>query len=122
MDVPGRLMGLMGVASMVCFWLGRNMTVFYAAALIYGIYSGCYYFVLVYYSLIHPVKAARNAGLNEVVVGGLGAPGPVIIGAIAQYTGISSLFGFFAAAVAVATLIHALAIMKLCSGKSVGGI
>jgi len=116
------LMGLAGVVSMACFRFGSSVNIFYIAAAVYGIYSGCYYFVFVYYSLIHPVKAARNAVINEIIVGGLGIPAPVVIGIIAQRTGIPPVFTFFTFMALLAVIIHITAVMRLHRTETGKGI
>ena len=120
--IPVALMGLAGVVSMACFRFGSSVNIFYIAAAVYGIYSGCYYFVFVYYSLIHPVKAARNAVINEIIVGGLGIPAPVVIGIIAQRTGIPPVFTFFTFMALLAVIIHITAVMRLHRTETGKGI
>ena len=61
---PSLLMNVPGIAALLIFAFAGNTCCFYLAALLYGIYSGCMYFYLVYHSLAHPV---RNSFLSPVM-------------------------------------------------------
>ena len=91
----------------------QTMRKFFAAAAVYGLYSSCFYFLFVYYSLLHPTKAARNAGINEVVVAIAGTVGPLLGGVIANVKLIYP-FAFSAVLILCATVLH---VVMCCKTK-----
>ena len=103
--LPALLIGLAGSGSLLMIVFSDKLPLFFAAAAIYGFYCGCFYFLFVYYSLLHPTKAARNAGVNEVVVAISGIIGPLLGGAIANVKLIYP-FALSATLIACATILH----------------
>ena len=103
--LPALLIGAAGVVSLLLIVFARELPLFFVATAVYGIYSGSFYFLFVYYSLLHPTKAARNAGINEVVVAAAGIGGPLLGGMLAN---INVVYPFACCAVLVAgaTLVH----------------
>ncbi len=73
----------------------------YGLAIFYGVFSGAFYFELVFYSLIHPSRSARYVAINEMVVGISGVAGPIIAGFAAD------TFGFLAYPAMLTILISA---------------
>ena len=69
---PILLFGLTGAVSMAGFCFAGNRWQFLSTALVCGIYSGCGYFIFVFYSLAHPTKAGRNASINEIAMDAIG--------------------------------------------------
>jgi MFS family permease len=67
------VMGLLGAAGMACFLLGFSgrvadpsaPIVFFLGALLFGIYSGSFYFYTVFHALVHPTRAGFNISVNE---------------------------------------------------------
>lgn len=102
--IPAVCFGMFGLFSMLIFCLsllpmfnGAALcsfplrTIFlYASAICYGVFSGGFYFVLVFYSLMHPGRSARNVGINEMVVGICGVAGPVLAGTLADVLGFAA--------------------------------
>jgi MFS family permease len=90
--LPVVLFSLSGVLGMLLFGLGTEPGTFYAAALFYGIYSGMFFFYLVFHSLVHPTKSSRYVAVNEAVVGIASIIGPIAGGVIADKTNSSLPF------------------------------
>jgi MFS family permease len=96
--------GLVGMAGTLCFGFGTTTPVLYLAAMLFGVYSGGFFFYLVFHALAHPVKSAHYVAINESVVGIGGIIGPVLGGLLADRFGfgVSCLSGV--GLVAVVTL------------------
>ena len=113
--LPALLTGLIGIVTLGIFGIREFAPGFYATAAIYGIYSGCFYFYFVYYSLSHPTKSGVYAGVNELVVSLNSILAPVIGGALATMNQvypfrIAGLFVIFA------TILHVVMLSRV-SGK-----
>ena len=105
--LPVMVFGLTGVASLIGFCFAGNLWQFLLTAVICGMYSGCGYFVFVYYSLAHPTKAGRNASINEIAVSIASISAPMLGGLLADNTGYSWIpFALAGACVLAATLFH----------------
>ncbi len=109
--LPMMLFSLCGFTGMILFWCGTNVWTFYAAAVIYGIYSSAFFFYLVFHSLVHPEKSGKYVSWNEVVVGFAGIIAPLAGGFLVDWTGnrnlpfiVASMFIIAAVAVQVFTL------------------
>ena len=76
--------GLCGTAGMVVFALSKTTTGFIIAAVLFGIYSGSFFFYFVFHSLVHPERAAGYVSINEAVVGLTGIIGPLAGGLLAD--------------------------------------
>jgi len=65
------LMTALGIGALLLFGFSASVIPYYAAALIYGLFSAGSYFLLVFHSLIHPnpATAAKYVSVNEIVVG-----------------------------------------------------
>ncbi len=96
--------GLGGLAGLLLFAFGTTLPLFYLAAILYGSYSGYFYFTLVFYSLVHPVKSSRYLATNEAVVGLAGIAGAVGGGILAQFTNLRVTFAVAAILVAISSL------------------
>jgi MFS family permease len=92
--LPALLAGASGAIGLVLFGLGSDVWAFYLGALFYGLYSGTFFFYLVFHALVHPTRNSRYVSINEVVVGITGVIGPLAGGFIAKSTaaGIPFLF------------------------------
>ena len=98
--MPAVLAGLSGAASLLLFGFGERIWCFYLAAVLYGLYSGTFYFYLVFYSLVHPEKAPHYVGINELIVGIVSVLGPLLGGMLVW--GDQSFLPFLAAAMLTA--------------------
>jgi len=61
--------GLCGTAALAIFATSRTTTGFLVAAVLFGVYSGSFFFYFVFHSLVHPERAAGYISINEAVVG-----------------------------------------------------
>jgi MFS family permease len=84
--LPVAIFSLSGILGLLLFGLGTKPGTFYAAALLYGIYSGMFFFYLVFHSLVHPTKSSKYVAINEAVVGIASIIGPIASGVIADKT------------------------------------
>lgn len=109
--VPMLLFSLCGIVGMVLFWCGTETWQFYLAALIYGVYSGSFFFCLVFHSLVHPEKSGKYVSWNEVIVGFTGIVAPLAGGYLVDVTGDRNL-PFIIAALLIVSVI-AVQIMTL---------
>ncbi|HNX26098.1 MAG TPA: MFS transporter [Phycisphaerae bacterium] len=98
--VPVCIYGLLGVAATAMFGVVHVVWGFYAAAVIFGIYSGSMFFYFVFHSLVHPSKSGRYVSINEMVVGGCGIAGPLFGGVLAD--SVSMSLPYLASAVMIA--------------------
>lgn len=96
--------GLAGLAGLLLFASGKTLPLLYAAAILYGSYSGYFYFTLVFYALVHPVKSAHYLAINEAVVGIAGITGAIGGGILAQLTNLRVTFSVAAMLVAIGSL------------------
>jgi len=103
--LPALLTGIAGIAALLIFGNRNFADGFFAAAVIFGIYSGCFYFYFVFYSLSHPEKSGLYAGINEAVVSINSIAAPLLGGWLG---GIKTTWPFLlaAAAVTLATVVH----------------
>ena len=74
--LPVILAGSCGIVSLLIFGFGSGKMMFALAAVLFGIYSGYFYFMFVYHSLISPVNSTRYVAINEIIVGVMGTVGP----------------------------------------------
>jgi len=96
--------GLGGLAGLLLFAFGKTLPLLYLAAILYGSYSGYFYFTLVFFSLVHPVKSSRYLAINEAVVGLSGIAGAIGGGILAQFTNLQTTFTVAAILVAISSL------------------
>ena len=104
---PIALFGLTGVISLAGFCFAGNLWQFLLTAVVCGIYSGCGYFIFVYYSLAHPTKAGRNASINEIAVSIASISAPMLGGLLVDNTGFSWIpFALASACILAAMIFH----------------
>lgn len=120
---PSRLamFGAAGVASLILFAVGRSAGAFYLAAALYGVYSGGFFFYLVFHSLVHPSRSARYIAVNEAVVGITGVAGPLAGGAIMDGLGLGAPYLFSAILVALAVSVQVVVHLRVLKKKSQQG-
>lgn len=104
---PMLIIGIIGTVSMAGFCFVRTLPGFLLAAFGYGIYSGCGYFLFVFYALANREKAGSNAAVNEISVSIASIAGPLLGGLLADKTELSwSPFAMAAICIVAATLFH----------------
>lgn len=103
--------GLLGVGSMLLFSTARAPWMFYLAAAGFGVYSGMFFFYLVFHSLVHPDRSSRYISVNEATVGLMSLTGPFVGGLIADTyelrTSYLATAGMLALAIIVQAVVHA---------------
>lgn len=104
--VPVGLLGLCGVISSILFGYCTTAFSYCVAAILFGIYSGGFFFYLVFHSLVHPSKSARYIAVNEMVVGLGGICGPVMGGILSDKIGLGMPYYFSALLVGAAVLLQ----------------
>ena len=109
-----------GLVSLVCFSVALlpvidGVEVFtvplrtlglYASVACYGVFSGSFFFGLVFHSLVHPLRSARYVAINETVVGICGVAGPIMAGTLADR------FGFLAFPTVLIAMIAAVTVLQ----------
>lgn len=78
----------------------------YASVACYGVFSGSFFFGLVFHSLVHPLRSARYVAINETVVGICGVAGPIMAGTLADR------FGFLAFPTVLIAMIAAVTVLQ----------
>ena len=92
---------------MAFFGVVRSLAGFLLTAFVYGIYSGCGYFIFVFYALANREKAGHNAAINEISVSVVSIAGPTLGGLLANMTGISwTPFAMASVAITLALIFH----------------
>ena len=81
--LPIALLGTCGVAALLVFGLSGQFLPLALASILYGVYSGSFFFYLVFHSLVHPEHSTRYVAVNESVVGLSAIIGPLLAGFIA---------------------------------------
>ncbi|MCI5779784.1 MAG: hypothetical protein MR051_08245 [Lentisphaeria bacterium] len=110
--MPVLAFSLAGSSGLLIFALARMTALFYWAAVIYGVYSGCIYFYFVYHSLAHPVRAGYFVSGNEVIVGVISMVSPLAGGALADGFTSRAPFVFAAGVILLAWLIQWTAVTR----------
>ena len=87
----------------------------YASVVCYGVFSGSFFFGLVFYSLVHPHRSAMYVAVNETVVGICGVVGPVMAGVLADR------FGFAAFPVILIVMIVGVTMLQFIVLKRLAG-
>ena len=105
--LPLTLIALVGVAAMSSFCMVSSLPGFLISAFAYGIYSGCGYFIFVFYALANREKAGRNAAINEISVSIASITGPMLGGVLVDVSGISwAPFAMASGALVLSTIFH----------------
>lgn len=102
--VPALLMSACGIVSLLGFVLVSQVAWFYFFAALYGVYSGCFYYYLVYHSLAHPVRSGFFVTGNEIIVGVTSIAAPLVGGFLADCSGKTGSAFVFAAGVTLLAL------------------
>ena len=92
---------------MASFCFVNSLLGFLISAFVYGIYSGCGYFIFVFYALANREKAGRNAAVNEISVSIVSIAGPMLGGLLVDLTKISwTPFVMASGMIILATIFH----------------
>lgn len=96
--------GLIGLCAALLFGFSSTTLTLYCAATLFGIYSGAFFFYLVFHALSHPVKSSSYVAINEAVVGFAGIVGPVAGGLLADHLGFNIACAAGAAVILAVTI------------------
>lgn len=103
--IPALLMSLCGIISLLGFVMVSDVKWFYAVAALYGVYSGIFYFYLVYHSLSHPRRSGFFVAGNEIIVGVTSIAAPLAGGFLADCSGKTGTAFVFACGMTLLALI-----------------
>lgn len=81
--LPVLLFGTCGVVALLVFSVSGEFLPLALAAVLFGVYSGSFFFYLVFHSLVHPEHSTRYVAINESVVGLTSLLGPLAAGVLA---------------------------------------
>ena len=108
--LPVLAFGVCGVLGLVLIAVARTTSVFYLATFMFGLYSGSFFFYLVFHSLVHSEKSACYVSVNEAIVGLTSMAGPFLGGIVADRyapgTSYLMVAGIVVMAVVVQTYLH----------------
>ncbi|MFA6815182.1 MAG: MFS transporter [Lentisphaeria bacterium] len=98
------LLGFCGAVGLLLYALHLNCWTLYMASFFYGIYSGMFYLLSIYHSLVHPYKSPQYVAVNEAIVGISGVLGSLFGGYLAQISNFKVVFGLCAVIVIVSSI------------------
>jgi hypothetical protein len=106
---PGPILatGACGVGGMYLFSVSRTDAGFCLAAALFGIYSGTFFYYLVFHALVHPDKSSRHVAVNEATVGLTSFIGPLATGLVAKTYTLGTSYQVTAGLLLVAVLVQA---------------
>lgn len=98
--------GFLGIAGALAFGFGQSPLLLCAGAILFGIYTGSFFFYLVFHALIHPVRSAQYVAINESVVGICSVLGAVLGGFVADRFGFGALYASGATLILMALILQ----------------
>jgi len=120
--LPVGAFGVCGIVSSILFGFGSGTFSYCVAAVLFGIYSGGFFFYLVFHSLVHPSKSARYIAVNEMVVGIGGTAGPFLGGVLSDNVGLGMPYYFSAALISVAVVVQIIAHLQKDERKTLHSV
>ncbi|MEI6563987.1 MAG: MFS transporter [bacterium] len=91
--------GCLGIIGLLIFGFSQTPLAFSIGAVLFGLYSGSFFFYLVFHSLVHPRRSAQYVAINETVVGICGMVGAIVGGGLADRFGFGLVYAAGAALV-----------------------
>lgn len=116
--LPVVLAGSCGIISLLLFGFSGSLPAFAIAAVLFGIYSGYFYFMFVYHSLISPVNSTRYVAINEIIVGIMGTIGPFAGGLLTTPSTSGTAFPVMAVCCALSVFFAVGFFKNKCGGKA----
>lgn len=107
--LPISLFGLCGVSALFVFSSSSDFLPLALSSILFGVYSGTFFFYLVFHSLVHPEHSTRYVAINESVVGCTCMLGPLLAGFLAAGLTIAAPYWISALLVLGAVAFQALA-------------
>ncbi len=84
--------GVLGLLGTLAFGFAESPLILGAGSVLFGVYSGSFFFYLVFHALIHPHRSSHYVAINESVVGVCGMAGAVVGGWVADRFGFGTLY------------------------------
>jgi MFS family permease len=94
----------------------------YASVACYGVFSGSFFFGLVFHSLVHPHRSVRYVAVNETVVGICGVVGPVMAGTLADKFGFATFPTVLIAMITGVAMLQFVVLKRLAGKKALEAI
>lgn len=116
---PVSVFSLSGITGLALFGFGTNAFTFYIGAILYGVYSGMFFFYLVFHSLVHPEHSAKYVSINEAVVGITSVFGPLLAGFLTEMTSSDIPFFTGASLVIIAVIIQDITYRRINTKSSI---
>jgi len=88
----GLLTTVLAVIALVMFAMCSTAPFAWAAAMLFGVFSGIFCFNITYHALANSDKSAKYAAVNETIVGGTAVFAPIAAGMIADTAGVRMPF------------------------------
>lgn len=98
--------GCLGIAGALIFGYGQSHLILSLGAILFGIYTGSFFFYLVFHALIHPERSSQYVAINESVVGICSMLGAVLGGFMADRFGFGTLYASGAAMILVILILQ----------------
>ncbi len=109
---PIFLFGTCGVVALCVFGFFGNFLPLALASILFGIYSGSFFFYLVFHSLVHPEHSTRYVAVNESVVGLACLLGPLLAGFLAAGFSITAPYSISALLILAVIVFQTVAIRR----------
>jgi predicted MFS family arabinose efflux permease len=93
-----------GILGLLAFGFGQLPLVLCAGAILFGIYSGGFFYYLIFHALIHPERSGQYVSVNEAIVGLGSMVGAAAGGWMADRFGFGSPYAIGAVLVALTVL------------------
>ena len=100
------IFGCLGIAGTLVFGFGHSPLVLCSGALLYGIYSGSFFFYLVFHALVHPQRSSQYVAYNETIVGICSMMGAILGGVLADRFGFGTLYASGATMILLALVLQ----------------
>jgi len=104
--VPAVAFAVLGAACSLVFGFAISPLMLVAGAAGFGIFSGFFFFQLVYHSIVHPVRRAHYIAVNEMVVALGGIVGPLAAGLLSDHWGFGVPYCLWAVLIAAVAVVQ----------------
>ncbi len=98
--------GSLGVVGIIIFGFGHSPLILCMGALLFGIYSGSFFFYLVFHALVHPQRSSQYVSINESMVGICSMLGAVLGGFLADRLGFGTVYASGATLILLALILQ----------------
>jgi len=98
--------GSLGIVGILIFGFGHSPLMLCAGALLFGVYSGSFFFYLVFHALVHPQRSSQYVAINESMVGICSMLGAILGGFIADRLGFGTVYASGATLILLAIILQ----------------